>query len=213
MFGDLFSQRGDYAQGLLYAGRRTFLRQDDPVEPPKEFKTKRQAQRAISSERERMNQKVGQKLDGQKPDPFNLVFENLRKDGKILQKAAKSSLDKRLVIEKFSTTDKDAWKEKNLAGCKIWCVLEILLTNRLFYLVKDMIIYSVVGRVNESTGEVSQECPWLPLSRETSAAEARDKTQTKASNEKEFGTGSLVYEDKELNELLVMLDASQTKKK
>ena len=71
----------------------------------------------------------------------------------------------------------------------------------------------VVGRVNESTGEVSQECPWLPLSRETSAAQARDKTQTKASNEKEFGTGSLVYEDKELNELLVMLDASQTKKK
>eukprot|EP01036_Dinobryon_divergens_P030990 gene30990-40320_t len=136
-----------------------------------------------------MNQKVGQKIDGQKPDAFNLVFENLRKDGKgALQKAAKNSLDKRLVIEKFSTTDKEAWKEKNLAGCKLW--------------------------VNESTGEVSQECPWLPLSTaETSSATIRDNTQPKKNNEKEFGTGSLVYEDKELNDLLVMLDASQAKPK
>ncbi len=68
-------------------------------------------------------------------------------------------------------------------------------------------------RVNESTGEVSQECPWLPMSTaETSAATIRDNSQPKKNNEKEFGTGSLVYEDKELNDLLVMLDASQSKK-
>ena len=70
--------------------------------------------------------------------------------------------------------------------------------------------------MNESTGEVSQECPWLPLSTttttETSTSTARENAQPKKNNEKEFGTGSLVYEDKELNDLLVMLDASHPKK-
>lgn len=118
MFGDLFGQRSDYTKGHLYAGRRTFL-QGDSVEPPPEFKTKRQAKRSLAySETKNISQ---QKVDGSEIPSFNLVFENLRKDGKgPLQKAAKNSLDKRLVIEKYSTTDRNAWKETNLAGCKLW---------------------------------------------------------------------------------------------
>lgn len=128
MFGDLFSQRSDYTKGLLYAGRRTFL-DEESIEPPPEFKTKRQAKRSIvSSQTKNISQ---QKVDGNDVaiNSFNLVFENIRKDGKgPLQKAAKNSLDKRLVIEKFSTIDKQSWREANLAGCKIWYNFLLIMT-------------------------------------------------------------------------------------
>lgn len=56
---------------------------------------------------------------------------------------------------------------------------------------------------------MSQECPWLPSCREP-AKEVIGIANGKKLNEKDFGTGSLVYEDKELNDLLVMLDSHKT---
>ena len=43
MFGDLFSQRGDYSDGMFYSGHRKFLagRGSSILEPPDEFKSKR----------------------------------------------------------------------------------------------------------------------------------------------------------------------------
>lgn len=67
----------------------------------------------------------------------------------------------------------------------------------------------ILTRINESTGEVSQECPWLGKEQIPSAAPNKGNVLQKRNSEKDFGTGSLVYDDKELNELLVMLDATQ----
>lgn len=59
MFGDLFSTRGDYTGGLFYGGSRKYLTNSDfKMEPPDEFKTKKQFRRTLrnSSKRERSNQ-------------------------------------------------------------------------------------------------------------------------------------------------------------
>lgn len=44
MFGDLFGQRADYSDGMFYAGHRKYLNtmKKSGLEPPNEFKTKRQ---------------------------------------------------------------------------------------------------------------------------------------------------------------------------
>ena len=181
MFGDLFGQRGDYTTGLIYSCHRSYMNNEQKVEPPTEFKTLRQAKRASTS--------MNRNSDSTKAEEggFNLknssVFDSLRKDGKILQKAAKNSLDKRIILDKYSTTDKSYWKEDKLAGCRVW--------------------------INKSSGEVSQECPYKtetpskPASREFNN---NNSVPTERLSFKE-GTGALVYDNSELLDLFNMLES------
>ena len=110
MFNDLFSQRSDYSTGFHYSGRRKYMNNiGHTVEPPSDFKTKKQMMKTILAAENKKN--TSKDNDGKMVN----VFDNLRKD-KVISKVAKSMVDKRIVIQTYSTTDPSVWKEDVLAG-------------------------------------------------------------------------------------------------
>jgi hypothetical protein len=141
MFGDLFSQHADYQKGILYQGRRRFLvaKGNNSLEPPSQFKTRRQSLRSIQNA-----QTAAAKLQPIEIAPQHLAsvimntknsFLNLRNNNDFRSKRnIKSGTNKPLVIQHFSSTDAKDWDEQVQAGCHIY--------------------------VNKRTGEVSEECPW-----------------------------------------------------
>lgn len=141
MFGDLFSQNADYHSGILYQGRRKFLKPAGNVlEPPQEFKTKRQSRRGKSNaQAEKLAPLAGNEIAPQ--HLANVImntknsFLNLRGNGDFKNKGkGKSGKLKPLVIQHYSSIDSKDWEEQYQAGCHLY--------------------------VNKNTGEVSEECPW-----------------------------------------------------
>ena len=137
IFGDVFGDRGDYTKGTFYASRRTFLVSDDQdkksvswdkkIKPPEFLQTRAQSKRY-------------NKETSKKATDFKAMFSGMSIDN--VEKAKKSKSDearkkrkpKRVIIQKYSTTDPEAWIEELQCGVRLW--------------------------VNKSTGEVSDECPW-----------------------------------------------------
>lgn len=241
MFGDLFSQNADYHSGILYQGRRKFLKPAGNVlEPPQEFKTKRQSRRGKSNtSTEKLPPLAGNEIAPQ--HLTNVImntknsFLNLRSSGDYKNKGkGKSGKLKPLVIQHYSSIDSKDWEEQYQAGCHLF--------------------------VNKNTGEVSEECPYRrdiaqvvtlkkpPMSplKEASANPTPINSPTRnimltplqhrqvnsAANlfgtvgasggsgistgsyrmyddTDELGTGSLVYDRSELDDMLSLLDSAQ----
>lgn len=236
MFGDLFSQHADYQKGILYQGRRRFLVQKgkNALEPPLEFKTKRQSRRS------RANAEVStdklQPLHSLEvaPQLANVIlntknsFLSLRNGDFKAKRNVKHGALKPIVINHFSSVDSKDWEEQYQAGCHLY--------------------------VNKNTGEVSAECPWRGNLYQTSksqknvpASPSPNKTilapitpvqQTSTNmfsptnalfssgssvgsigsitsgiykvydDTEDLGTGSLVYDRGELDDMLNLLDTT-----
>ncbi len=160
MFGDLFGQRADYSDGMFYAGHRKYLNTQykSGLEPPNEFKTKRQfksAKRLEKHDAGNLGENAVEKMS------FHINFQKKNHEGRIIHFLAQptshfhqlssefeshSELNKKfkkvatiikttVILEHFSSMSKLDWIEDIQAGCHIW--------------------------INKNTGEVVSVCPWL----------------------------------------------------
>lgn len=187
MFGDVFGQRADYSTGIMYGSRRKYLSEgkNKQFSPPTALMTKRQKQRTLE------NKKMDKKIlfqSGAQNEQLEIP-PKVTKAAKIslFQRSAKNALNinknkKLIVIEKFSTTDKSCWKMELQAGCKIY--------------------------VNKETGEVCEECPWLPSAngKPLAVASVAISNQDTINDAGDFGTGHLVYDEGELDAFFDELD-------
>lgn len=210
MFGDLFCQRDiDYRTGFIYSTRRRFLvgSGQDVFEPPDEFKTKHQQQRKLHHEK-MMKEKYS---EGKAPIAVTLAtkpaarrssmnYAMLRAKSSFLTTkrrfaSAATAVVSAVVIDHYSSVEPSDWEEQQQAGCHLW--------------------------VNKTTGEVSTECPWKPInshlwpraSEEEAMKELQEEQelaqQQQAAGEDDdddYGTGALVYDSKEVDDLFAMLD-------
>jgi hypothetical protein len=194
LFGDTFAMRTDYTSGTFYRGRMQFLadgKDDNTLEPPTIFKTKRQAKNAI-----RDKQVVIQKLSFPKKDAEgeNIQIKSISKkvaEGNKKQVQKKQNQQQQAVVYLPTIADirREDWEEKHQAGCAMW--------------------------INHNTGEVVHECPWESsgeTSRRPRTAQGKVLGASSPADEilmvgDEFdGTGSLVYDHDELNNLLGYFD-------
>lgn len=189
MFGDYFGQKSDYSSGLFYGGHRKYLNQTEisGLEPPDEFKTKRQHRLARAN--------VSRQTDSRNDDRFNfqMNFQQKKQDENDVNDPSSNAKKFRRVanlvrntitVDHFSSLHRDDWIEEYQAGIKLW--------------------------VNKETGEVSTHCPW-----ELDPTAFTDFAEQKVSpmDEEALGTGSLVYDSKELDELFAILDKNEARKK
>ena len=188
MFGDLFNTRGDYSGGLFYAGSRKYLiNSDNKIEPPNEFKTKKQIRKFLRSADTRKIEPImnlrGQR-DGnsisflrqtEKPEKSKAVsiFKKVGKSQALLKKMK----DSHIVMER--SLDQSHWKEIFQAGCRIW--------------------------INYHTGEVLDTCPW-EISGEETESQDTNRLKNLIESEKELGTGALVYDEVESLNFFDLLD-------
>mmetsp|Transcript_12056 Transcript_12056/g.19947 ORF Transcript_12056/g.19947 Transcript_12056/m.19947 type:complete len:294 (-) Transcript_12056:156-1037(-) len=165
MFGDLFSQNGNYQMGTMYSGRRKYLvgHGQNSLEPPSDFKTKRQSRRTAAN-----NHKVADKVRLKPLATNNLAIQKQQQQqqqqvsaieanfanhlANVIQNTKNSFLSLRssdsmarvrknrnkplkpLIINHYSSTAKKDWEEVSEAGVHMY--------------------------VNKNTSEVSVECPW-----------------------------------------------------
>jgi hypothetical protein len=203
MFGDIFSQRGDYSKGIMYGSRRKYLVSPNigknHFSPPTALMTKRQQHRAIENnkmEKKMVSLSVFQAgaIEGNKLGPTeNHQSSNKPSKVSLFQRSAKNALSLAakkqkdlIIIEKFSTTERHAWAMELQAGCKIF--------------------------INKETGEVCDECPWsMKTARFDHLADIVAQSSSVQSkpvkDESEFGTGHLVYDEGELDSFFSVLDA------
>jgi hypothetical protein len=188
LFGDTFAMRTDYTSGTFYRGRRQFLaegKDDNILEPPSIFKTKRQAKNAS-----RDKQVVIQKLSFPKKDSEgeNIQIKSISKkvaEGNKKQIQKKQNQQQHAVVYLPPIVDirKEDWEYWHQAGCSMW--------------------------INHITGEIMQECPWEKDEKETGRSQSRADSKgagSAASDDNDNGTGSLVYDHEELNTLLEYFD-------
>lgn len=177
-FGDTFLQRADYNKGLMYAGRRRFLNQDDDnhLRPPPEFMTRLQSLKFVHMQSGDNLEKL-QALAIQNEDKLaEQAIKQQQQAAKRKNVLRKKAILKTITLEKFSSTDPDDWEEEFLAGCRMW--------------------------TNHSTGEVSEVCPW-----EITEEEGSTNRPETAAEEEEEGTGAPVYDGSELQNLFDYLDS------
>lgn len=116
MFGDLFNTRGDYAGGLFYSGARRYLTSDsNRMEPPNEFKTKKQLRNMMRGGQNSIELRsniegntmnfLRQSDKAEKPKPLKISKKDTKSDGII-------------IIER--DLNPSHWKESVQAGCRIW---------------------------------------------------------------------------------------------
>jgi len=218
MFGDPFGNRGDYSKGFFYAGRRRFLHESqkaapqegvltikhgktakkptNQLAPPEIFMTRVQKKRFVAG--------LANKVDIKKME-FSFNSNDYKEgNGKPIGFNKKETSSKKknkakpiTYIEKFSSTDPSDWIEDVQAGCRIF--------------------------TNRATGEVTPECPWDPAnsliaSPSSTISMSPDKTKTFGDSgftfteggeegEEEYeGTGALVYNPSEIEDLLAFFD-------
>jgi hypothetical protein len=218
MLGDLFGTKGNYELGLLYSSRRKFLAPagKSSLEPPDEFITKRQAHRqhlqkvenkvvpapkgifgnmslhnkenpktsSISSypSQHSSNQSATSKHIDDKADSKN--GESTTK----FKKVAHMVMDAALLDHHMDDAAKAMWSEEIVAGVRVW--------------------------TNKTTGEVLSDPPWLAKKTLVQRSPSRKRVfrvivpedRAEPKRESEFGTGSLVYDHQELEDLFGMLD-------
>lgn len=228
-FSDVFGTKADYSKGLFYFGRRKYLSSENNFEPPLILKTRQQANKSmyqlntLNNTSNDMNshtlsspiQYAGNQLANQSNvNQFKLNFHKRESLSNIhINKNNSNSHDNHkhmksyqssnriVTLQKFSSTNPNDWIEEFYAGCQIW--------------------------VNKSTGEVSDECPWLSSldfqykspSNSSSAATLLTDLYSHDENDdlihdihdinsqQELGTGALVYDSKPVDELFQLLDS------
>lgn len=188
---------------IFYEGRRSFLDGENAtstggnkLEPPMDYKNKRQMKK--TAELNSLTKGVG-KNDEQ----FNLVFGKKESNETIADTLVNSSKQSRIkfqldnskkkdrkqphfiILEKYSSTNKEDWVEQRQAGCRIW--------------------------VNKSTGEVSSECPWIEGGDIETEETSSSSSQERISNE--FSACSALYDHSEVKDLFDMLDNYSSGKK
>ena len=172
MFGDTFGQHADYSSGLFYSGRREFLHTDDEVNV---LEPPQDFKNKKQMKHELKIQKAGgvnlQKLEFASAQVGD---NNTTKKIKGDSNQKKKKISKVVYVDRFSSTNPEDWAEEFQAGCRLW--------------------------VNNSTGEVTTECPWESSSSSTNmsiASSSSSTTTTKKEMESEetYATGHLVYED------------------
>jgi hypothetical protein len=197
---------------ILYSSRRKFLASagKSSLQAPPEFRTKQQARRKVLQQHDSL---FAEANEHQSPTNHprkresgfalqNLLVTPKRPSvqeqvlGSKIKKAAKMVMES-FVIDYNSLYDpvEDHWKEENTAGVKYW--------------------------VNKFNGDVTTECPWsstkkniLQLSNSKkriidSPMTAHDvqNCNDAANTSVDEGTGSLVYDNTEVNELFSLLDS------
>lgn len=193
LFGDTFAMRTDYTSGTFYRGRMQYLQnspEDNALEPPPIFKTKRQAKNALKEK-----QIIIQKLSFPKKDAEgeSVQVKSISKkvaDGNKKQVQKKQNQQQQAVVYLPAKHDirREDWEEIHQAGCRMW--------------------------INHITGEAVHECPWeresspnkLSLGSEHRNTENANDSRSDADSDNFNGTGSLVYDHDELNNLLEYFD-------
>ena len=185
LFGDVFQTKADYTKGTYYQATRRYLH-DGPnhLQPPSEFKTKKQVRNELRKDNNFSLQKLS--FPKKEIDGGEMLFAGMKAQMKKQEGTNKKQQRKQPVmvyVETYSSTDKADWDEQFQAGCKIW--------------------------INHKTGEVSSECPWIGCeSKEISSGNETVQAKTEDID----GTGSLVYDSSEFAQLLDLLDSDGKKK-
>lgn len=140
------SQQDD-ASGLYYAGRRVFLSTeggDNPLLPPPDFMTRKQMRNHLRVTRSGSGLEGLRTLDVFVKDAETMESkkEKKRKEQDLRQKNKPSGT---ILLQRFSSTNKDDWVEELQAGCRMW--------------------------INHKTGEVSDECPLATEEEDTASAD------------------------------------------
>lgn len=174
---------------MFYGGHRRYLNPDgvSPIEPPVEYRSKRQIRQIRLSRQSdsRNEEKISFQMHFQKKGQ---EVENEAENAKKFRKVA-NIVRNTITLDHFSSVQKDDWNEQLRAGVKMW--------------------------VNKHTGEVATECPWQNVPQTPLQRMIRAKNQRRQSNasipsiqphEVGMGTGSLVYDGKEVEELFKILD-------
>lgn len=223
MFGDLFSQRGPYTEGLFYGGRRRYLidvgpddklsRKEAILLPPDLLKTPRQRRYTSRSKTASETKSFQFSFQAPKEDTDHTAIRRFKKGAQLVQKM-------NYTIEHFTSTNPADWIMKREAGVLLY--------------------------INKNTGEVSTECPWAGDTtkphvkfdmrastggntsttnnnnhKNTSSMKGNknnnnirgDNEQRKVTEEEEevpeeLGTGSLVYDHSDLEGLWEYLDSN-----
>ena len=136
LFGDHFGTKAEYTRGIFYGGRWRYLHNESlhALQAPEEFMTRRQKRDAIRLRKQGIQQM--QKLDFAKKNEGDEIFGTKAAQARKLEGQGKKSRKEKIIIQKFSSTNKNDWSYESQAGCKFW--------------------------INHFTGEVSTECPWNP---------------------------------------------------
>lgn len=178
MFGDVFGLRGDYSRGFFYQGRRQFLidSPEDPcsLEPPTEFKNKRQMRKVAIQHHNEVNFCINFKKNTEEKSDNNQVVKASNRKQEIRRSRNKPRL---IEVDMYSSTNPNDWEESVQAGCKMW--------------------------INKKTGEVSSRCPY---DLDSIAEESQPDLQQDGGDLDNDGTGCLVYDCSEVNDLFNMLD-------
>jgi hypothetical protein len=175
----------DIFNRLFYGGHRKYLNADEvsAVEPPDEFKSKRQFRMARSSRQtaSRNEDRFNFQMNFQKSKETTDIDNDAANNAKKFRKVA-NLIRSTITVDHFSSLHEDDWTEEFQAGVKIW--------------------------VNKETGEVSTHCPFTidPL------ADTSMENKGPEVDEEALGTGSLVYDSKEIDDLFSLLDKFESKK-
>lgn len=202
MFGDSFSQRGDYSMGLFYGGHRKYLNSDSHYTPPPEFQTKQLAHRRLQSaggtRRTEEKRNFLTFTNKTKEDDHNNHHHHHHRDDPKKLKKLVNVLKNVIVLDHFTSLKKEDWVEEYRAGVKLW--------------------------VNKNTGEVTTVCPWaieddskfpeessenqkpIPSDQNIRNSEERTSDDLVHFDENIQGTGALVYDNSAINELFDILD-------
>jgi acetoin utilization deacetylase AcuC-like enzyme len=183
---------------MFYAAHRTYLNPPEKsiIEPPLEFKSKRQLkQLKASRDRDSRNE---DKLS------FHVNFQKKQQDGEETDQTVKkfrkvaNIIRNTITLDHFSSVHREDWTEEVKAGVKMW--------------------------VNKETGEVCDTCPWenasvgsqTPIQRLLKQKSGRKQNLMNAHQqlsghtaESGMGTGSLVYDGSEVQELFKLLESSK----
>jgi hypothetical protein len=181
---------------MFYGAHRRYLNNEgvSVIEPPNGFKSKRQLkQLKLSRERESRGEGVSFQMNFQKRQDEE-GEHNVKKFKKVANIVRNT-----ITLDHITNIQKDDWSEELRAGVKIW--------------------------INRQTGEVTSECPWevaiaaaaTPMQRmlakqKSLRRQSQGSLMTQNSllgNEFVLGTGSLVYEGKEVHELFDLLDKAK----
>jgi hypothetical protein len=225
-FGDLFSTRGDYSSGVFYGGSRKYLSDHSSVEPPEEFKTKRQTRyKHIEKQLENRIARDAHSAPagGSRKKLMEVAFSNtLNNNYQNLLPTFKPSpshgqgqgqgqgggLDVALpAIKKVSTK-----KLKKAAGTII-IEHRVKPTNHVPVCREDWVEKNEAGCklwVHKRTRECVISCPWEEEIAEPLKTAVRPQTATAALGthtlrSEELGTGHLVYEQGVIEELFSQL--------
>lgn len=195
LFGDMFQSRGEYTTGLFYAGRMRYMHANysslinsragtaptgplSALQPPTEFMTIRQRRDFLRLEKAGTHSAGFQRLE------FKKLVEVEDRPGRAAGRGPQGkgivhNQVKTVTIQKYPSVDPRDWREENQAGCR-------------FY-------------VHRITGEASDEKPWVNIQRQQSDP-VKGQFEEPDTADICLGTGSLVYDGSELDDLFKILD-------